>query len=70
MSTESMQNDKILVNVGVFCVDSVDVESHSVLTQLHGVSLRVDSVDEESDSALTQCEGDESTGTHKQLWHL
>jgi hypothetical protein len=46
---------KIFVNVGAFCVDSVDVESHSVLTQLtwsltprwlswRGVSLRVDSV--------------------------
>ncbi len=34
MSTESTQNDKIFVNVGVFCVDSVDVESHSTLTQL------------------------------------
>jgi hypothetical protein len=43
-STESMQNDKIFVIVGVFCVDSVVVESHSVLTQLHGVSLCVDSV--------------------------
>jgi hypothetical protein len=34
MSTESTRNDKIFVNVGVFCVDSVDVESHSALTQL------------------------------------
>jgi hypothetical protein len=33
-STESMRNDKIFVNVGVFYVDSVDVESHSMLTQL------------------------------------
>jgi hypothetical protein len=33
-SIESMQNDKIFVNVGVFCVDSVDVESPSSLTQL------------------------------------
>jgi hypothetical protein len=34
MSTESMWNDKIFVNVCVFCVDSVGVESHSALTQL------------------------------------
>ncbi len=33
-STESTRNDKIFVNVGVLCVDSVDVESHSALTQL------------------------------------
>ncbi len=33
-STESTRNDKIFVIVGVFCVDSVDVESHSTLTQL------------------------------------
>ncbi len=33
-STESTRNDKIFVNVGVFCVDSLDVESHSALTQL------------------------------------
>ncbi len=54
-STESTRNDEIFVNVGAFCVDSVDVESHSALTQLtwsltprwlswRGVSLRVDSV--------------------------
>ncbi len=60
-STESTQNDKIFVNVGVFCVDSVDVKPHSALTQLTWVSLRVDSVDGESDSALTQCEGDDSS---------
>ncbi len=33
-STESTRNDKIFINVGVFCVDSVDMESHSALTQL------------------------------------
>jgi hypothetical protein len=33
-STESTWNDKIFVNVSVFCVDSVDVESHSAMTQL------------------------------------
>ncbi len=55
MSTESTQNDKIFVNVGVFCVDSVDVESHSALTILmwslaprwlswRRVWLRIDSV--------------------------
>ncbi len=33
-STESTRNDKIFVNVGIFCVVSVAVESHSVLTQL------------------------------------
>jgi hypothetical protein len=55
MSTESTRNDKIFVNVGVFCVDSVDMESHSTLTQLtwsltprwlswRRVWLRVDSV--------------------------
>ncbi len=54
-STESTRNDKIFVNVGVFCVDSVDVQSHSALTQLtwslaprwlswRRVWLRVDSV--------------------------
>jgi hypothetical protein len=54
-STESTRNDKIFVNVGVFCVDSVDMKSHSPLTQLTGsltsrwlswrrVWLRVDSV--------------------------
>jgi hypothetical protein len=54
-STESMGNDEIFVNVGAFCVNSVDVESHSALTQLtwsltprwlswRGVSLHVDSV--------------------------
>ncbi len=53
--TESTRNDKIFVNVGVFCVDSVDVESHPALTQLtrslapHWLSwqrvwLRIDSV--------------------------
>jgi hypothetical protein len=71
-STESMWNDNIFVNFGVFCADSVDVESQSALTQLTesltprwlswcGVSLCIDSVDGESDSALTQCEGDESS---------
>ncbi len=54
-STESTLNDKIFVNVSVFCVDSVDVESHSALTQMtwslaprwlswRRVWLRVDSV--------------------------
>ncbi len=54
-STESTQNDEIFVSVGAFCIDSVDMESHSELTQLtcsltprwlswQGVSLRVDSV--------------------------
>ncbi len=54
-STESTRNDEIFVNVGAFWVDSVDVESHSGLTQLtwsltlhwlswQGVSLGVDSV--------------------------
>ncbi len=33
-STESTRNDKIFVNVGVFRVDSVDMKSHSALTQL------------------------------------
>ncbi len=32
-STEST-NDEIFVNVGAFCIDSVDIESHSTLTQL------------------------------------
>ncbi len=35
-STESTQNDKIFINIGVFCVDSVDVEFHSALTQCKG----------------------------------
>jgi hypothetical protein len=54
-STESTRNDEIFVNVGAFCVDSVDVESPSALDQLtrsltprwlswQGVSLLVDSV--------------------------
>ncbi len=43
-STESTQNNEIFVNVGAFCIDSVNVESHS----------GVDSVDMESHSALTQ----------------
>ncbi len=33
-STESTRNDKIFINVGVFCIDSVDVKGHSMLTQL------------------------------------
>ncbi len=33
-STESTRNDEIFINVGAFCVDSVDMESHSALTQL------------------------------------
>jgi hypothetical protein len=63
-STESTRNDEILVNVGAFCIDSVDVESHSALTMLmwsltprwlswQGVSLRIDFVDVKSHSALT-----------------
>jgi hypothetical protein len=59
-STESTRNDEIFVNVGAFCIDSVDVEFYSVLTQLHGVPLHVDSVDRESYSASTQSVGDES----------
>ncbi len=54
-SLKSTRNDKIFVNIGVFCVDSVDVESHSALTQLtwslaprwlswRRVWLRIDSV--------------------------
>ncbi len=49
-SNESMQNNEIFVNVGAFCVVSVDVESHSVLTQLtwsltlHWLSWRGDSL--------------------------
>ncbi len=33
-STESTWNDKIFINVSVFCADSVDAESHSAMTQL------------------------------------
>ncbi len=36
MTTESTWNDEIFVNVGAFCVDSVDVESHFALAQLTG----------------------------------
>ncbi len=36
MSTESMQNDEIFVNVGAFCIGSVAVEAHSSLTHLGG----------------------------------
>ncbi len=54
-STESTRNGEIFENVGAFCINSVDVESHSALTQLtwsliphwlswRGVSLHVDSV--------------------------
>ncbi len=53
--TESLRNDKFLVNTGTFHVDSVDMESHSALNQLtlgltqrwlswQGLSLRFDSV--------------------------
>jgi hypothetical protein len=59
-STESTLNDEIFVNVGVFCVGSVDVESHSALTQVTGVSLRFDSVDGESNSGSAQGAEDES----------
>jgi hypothetical protein len=63
--TESTRKDEIFVNTGAFRVDSVDVESHSALTQLtwnptppwlswRGIPLRLDSVDVESHSALTQ----------------
>ncbi len=61
-STESMWNDEIFVNVGVFCVDSVDAESHSALTQLT--------------KSLTSCRlsvremNQAETGIHNQLWHL
>ncbi len=57
MSTESTSNDEFFIIVGAFFVDSVDVESHSSLTQL----TWVDSVDEESHSASTQCAEDESS---------
>jgi hypothetical protein len=54
-STELMRNDEIFLNVGAFYADTVDVESHSELTQLtwsltprwlswQGVSLRIDPV--------------------------
>ncbi len=33
-STELTRNDEIFLNVGAFCADTVDVESHSELTQL------------------------------------
>jgi hypothetical protein len=72
-STESTQNNEIFVNVGAFCIDSVNVESHS----------GVDSVDMESHSALTQLTGSlnpcqlilqkmnqAKTGIHNQLWRL
>ncbi len=38
MSTESTQNEEIFVNIGAFCIDPVDMESHSALTPL-AVSL-------------------------------
>ncbi len=61
-STESMRNDKIFVNVGVFCVKSVDVESHSTFTQLtESLTPRRLSVRE-----MTQAK----TGIHNQLWCL
>jgi hypothetical protein len=50
MSTESTQNDEIFVNAGSFCVDSVDVESHSALTQLMG-SLSVSTQYAEDESS-------------------
>ncbi len=56
-STESTRNDEIFLNVGAFCIGSVDVESHSALTQLTEVSLSVDSVDGESHSVLTNLTG-------------
>ncbi len=35
-STKSTRNDEIFVNVGAFCINLVDMESHSALTQLKG----------------------------------
>jgi hypothetical protein len=62
MSTKSTRNVKNFVNVGVFCVDSVDVESHSELTQLTESliprRLRVREMNQAK------------TGTHNQLWRL
>ncbi len=71
-STESTRNNKIFVNVGVFCVDSVDMES-----------LCVDSVDMKSHSMLTQLResltprrlsvremNQAKTGIHNRLWRL
>ncbi len=43
-SAESIQSDEILINIGVICVDPVDVDSHSA----------GDSVDLDPHSALTQ----------------
>jgi hypothetical protein len=62
MSTESTRNGEVFVNVGAFCVDSVDVESHSTLTQLKW--------------SLTLCwisvlkMNQAKTGIHNQLWRL
>ncbi len=65
-STESMQKAPTFTKISSFRVDSVDVEGHSTLTQLTGVSHRVDSVDVESNLALTQLTGNE---TVRQLSH-
>jgi hypothetical protein len=62
MSTESTQNDKIFVNVGVFCVDSVDVEFHSALTQLTESLTPHRLIVREMNQA--------KTGIHSQLWRL
>ncbi len=69
----SQQGIEIFVNVGALCIDSFDVESHSMLTKLTwnlckcwyplrwlswcGVLLCVDSVDMKSHSVLTQLTG-------------
>jgi hypothetical protein len=61
MSTESKRNDEIFVNVGAFCIDLIDLESHSVLMEmmndeifLNVGAFCIDLVDVESHSALTQ----------------
>ncbi len=61
-STESTRNDEIFVNVCAFCVDSVDVESLSALTQLMvSLTLRWLHV-----RKMNQAK----TGIHNKLWHL
>jgi hypothetical protein len=57
-STESIGNDDIFVNIGAFCFHSVDVESHSVLTQTICSLLTVDSVDRKYQVESTQCAED------------
>ncbi len=65
---DSTSTESNFVNVGVFCVDSVDVESHSALTQLTWCHTSCW-------LCMTPCRlsvremNQAKTGIHNQLWH-